>query len=74
MFYSRYSRTRIMHERVLQSFNRPRGISIVPVPGPPLEPPEIVHENSSVVYGLEPGVVYVVEWTADRTDLHHVSL
>lgn len=74
MFYDNYPRARITHERVLQSFNRPRGLSIVPVPGPPLEPPEIGHQNSTVVYSLEPGVVYVVEWTDGQIELHHVRL
>lgn len=74
MFYSNYPRAKITHERVLQSFGRPRGFSILPIPGPPLEPPEVVHENSSVVCSLEPGVVYVVEWTGPRIELHHVQL
>jgi hypothetical protein len=39
-----------------------------------LEPPEIVHENSSVVFSLEPGIVYIVEWTGDRVELHYVRL
>lgn len=74
MFHRNYPRARITHERVLQSFGRPRGLSILPVPGPPLEPPEIVHENSAIVYSLEPGIVYVLEWTGERTELHHVRL
>lgn len=74
MFYRSYPRAKITHERVLQSFGRPRELSILPVPGPPLDPPEIVHENSSVVYSQEPGIVYIIEWTGGHTELHHVQL
>lgn len=74
MFSNRYPRARLIHERVLQSFGRPRGLSILPVPGPALEPPETVHEHSSVVHSPEPGYVYIVEWAGDVVELHHVRL
>ncbi|RHW25431.1 hypothetical protein D0Z08_19585 [Nocardioides immobilis] len=74
MFFSRYPRTKLVHTRVLQCFGRERGLSILPVPGPPVEPPEVIHQHSAVVHSLEPGIVYVVEWTGDQVELHHVRL
>lgn len=72
MFRSRYPRTRLTHVRVLQSFGSPRGQGITPVPGPALEPPEIVHQHSLVSYTPEVGKVYIIEWTGNETDLHDV--
>lgn len=74
MFFSRYPRTRLVYDRVLQSRGTPRGLTIVPLPGPGLEPPQIVHQGSAVVHSLEPGIAYVVEWTGDVTELHRVQL
>jgi hypothetical protein len=63
---------RLRHKRVLQSFGKPRGLAIIPVPGRPVRPAEIVYDNSAVVVSLKPGVAYVVEWTDSETALHHV--
>jgi hypothetical protein len=75
LFWSRYPRSKLVHERVCQSFGTPRGLQITPLPGPAVEPPEIVHENSAVFPSQKPGIVFVVEWTGpDETELHHVTL
>lgn len=74
MFRSNYPSSRLTHPRVLQFLGLPTGMSIIPIPGPPLDPPEIVHQDCSTVHSLEPGVVYVAEWTGPQTEHHHVQL
>ena len=74
MFLERYPRARLIYPRVLQCFGRPRGLTILPIPGPAADPPQTVHENSAVVCSLTPGIAFVVEWTGDTKELHYVHL
>ncbi len=69
-----YPQARMTHDRVLQSFGSPRGVYITPVPGPPVKPPQVVHQHSAVVTSLAAGVVFVVEWTDGHSDLHFVRM
>jgi hypothetical protein len=69
-----YPQASLVHSRVPQVKGTPRGWSIVPVPGPAVEPPERVHHNSAVVVSTEPGTAFVMEWTDNRVELHRVNL
>lgn len=74
MFFPRAAPTRLRHDRVLQSFGRPRGLLIEPDPGPGKRPSETAHQGSVVVCSPERGIAIVVEWSADRSELHRVAL
>lgn len=74
-WWDRYPRTPLLHERVCQSYGRPRGLSILPLPGPAVPPPEVVHEMSATFVSGIPGIVFVAEWTGDsEIHRHYVHL
>jgi hypothetical protein len=70
VFSSHYPRERLHHKRVLQSFGAPRGLTILPNPGPAVEPPEIKHAHSALMASPTPGMFFVIEWTGGNIDLH----
>jgi hypothetical protein len=46
----------------------------VPLPGPAVEPPEIVHQHSVVLNSLIPHVSFEIEWTGDTHEQHYVFI
>ena len=75
VFLWNYPSTALTRDREFASFGRSRGFSIHSVEHGPQPPPEIVHEHSSVVVGLDATTVFVIEWSEGvEIDRHRVTL
>jgi hypothetical protein len=74
MFWSRYSQSNIRHIRILRSCREPRGLTIIPKPGAPIDPPQTLFDESAVIPLPVRGRVMVIEWNANDIERHLVDL
>lgn len=73
MFWSNYPASVLTHRRRLHVRGAPTGAAILPK-GEPEEPDEAKYDNCTGVLSAMPGQMFVIEWTGQDVEQHHVDL
>ena len=70
-----YPTVNLLRLRLLQFRTEPTGLGIRPKGREPEPPPEVVHDNATVIPAISHGVLHVLEWSDDgRLDRHRAEL